>query len=94
MANTVERSTYSSHSTTGSSSRFDTADVGGVQQRAQAVAHHHDFARTALIPHERSPINPVHLRDGEGRADFLTMNYHDAYGVPGVVTRMFNNYAR
>ena len=25
-------------------------------------------------------------------ADFLTMNYHDAYGVPGVVTRMFNNY--
>ena len=20
------------------------------------------------------------------------MNYHDAYGVPGVVTRMFNNY--
>ena len=25
-------------------------------------------------------------------ADFLTMNYHDAYGIPGVVTRMFNNY--
>jgi dTDP-glucose 4,6-dehydratase len=25
-------------------------------------------------------------------ADFLTMNYHDAYGLPGVVTRMFNNY--
>jgi dTDP-glucose 4,6-dehydratase len=25
-------------------------------------------------------------------ADFLTMNYHDAFGVPGVVTRMFNNY--
>jgi dTDP-D-glucose 4,6-dehydratase len=20
------------------------------------------------------------------------MNYHDAFGVPGVVTRMFNNY--
>src|SRR5204862_5923159 len=25
-------------------------------------------------------------------ADFLTMNYHDAFGLPGVVTRMFNNY--
>ena len=25
-------------------------------------------------------------------ADFLTMNYHDAYAIPGVVTRMFNNY--
>jgi dTDP-glucose 4,6-dehydratase len=25
-------------------------------------------------------------------ADFLTMNYHDAFGVPGIVTRMFNNY--
>ena len=25
-------------------------------------------------------------------ADFLTMNYHDAYGVPGVVTEQFNNY--
>jgi dTDP-glucose 4,6-dehydratase len=25
-------------------------------------------------------------------ADFLTMNYFDAYGLPGVVTRMFNNY--
>jgi dTDP-glucose 4,6-dehydratase len=25
-------------------------------------------------------------------ADFLTMNYHDAFGIPGVVTRMFNNY--
>src|SRR4029453_5409104 len=25
-------------------------------------------------------------------ADFLTMNYHDAFGLPTVVTRMFNNY--
>ena len=25
-------------------------------------------------------------------ADFLTMNYFDAFGIPGVVTRMFNNY--
>ena len=25
-------------------------------------------------------------------ADFLTMNYFDAFDIPGVVTRMFNNY--
>ena len=25
-------------------------------------------------------------------ADFLTVNFHDAYGVPAVVTRMFNTY--
>lgn len=25
-------------------------------------------------------------------ADFLTMNYHDAYGRPGFTARMFNNH--
>ncbi len=46
-----------------------------------------------LILHERSPINPKSIyATAKVAADFLTMNYHDAYGVPGVVTRMFNNY--
>jgi len=75
--------------------KFDTAgtseEYGNVRE---AVAHHHDFDEDgALILHERSPINPTSVyATSKVAADFLTMNYHDAYGVPGVVTRMFNNY--
>ena len=60
----------------------------------EAVAHQHDFdADGGLILHERSPINPKSVyATAKVAADFLTMNYHDAFGVPGVVTRMFNNY--
>jgi dTDP-glucose 4,6-dehydratase len=75
--------------------KFDTAgtseEYGNVRE---AVAHHHDFdAEGGLILHERSPINPKSVyATAKVAADFLTMNYHDAYGIPGVVTRMFNNY--
>jgi dTDP-glucose 4,6-dehydratase len=75
--------------------KFDTAgtseEYGNVRE---AVAHHHDYSDDgALILHERSPINPKSIyATAKVAADFLTMNYHDAYGVPGVVTRMFNNY--
>jgi dTDP-glucose 4,6-dehydratase len=75
--------------------KFDTAgtseEYGNVRE---AVAHHHDFDEAgALILHERSPINPKSVyATSKVAADFLTMNYHDAFGVPGVVTRMFNNY--
>jgi dTDP-glucose 4,6-dehydratase len=75
--------------------KFDTAgtseEYGNVHE---AVAHQHDFdERDELILHERSPINPKSIyATAKVAADFLTMNYHDAYGVPGVVTRMFNNY--
>ena len=75
--------------------KFDTAgtseEYGNVRE---SVAHHHDFdERGGLILHERSPINPKSIyATAKVAADFLTMNYHDAYGVPGVVTRMFNNY--
>jgi dTDP-glucose 4,6-dehydratase len=75
--------------------KFDTAgtseEYGNVRE---AVAHHHDFDEDGgLILHERSPINPKSIyATSKVAADFLTMNYHDAYGVPGVVTRMFNNY--
>jgi len=60
----------------------------------EAVAHQHDFdVDGAVVFHERSPINPKSIyATTKVAADFLTMNYHDAYGVPGVVTRMFNNY--
>jgi len=75
--------------------KFDTAgtseEYGNVRE---AVAHQHDFDDAGgLILHERSPINPKSIyATAKVAADFLTMNYHDAYGVPGVVTRMFNNY--
>jgi dTDP-glucose 4,6-dehydratase len=75
--------------------KFDTAgtseEYGNVRE---AVAHHHDFDQEGgLILHERSPINPMSVyATSKVAADFLTMNYYDAYGVPGVVTRMFNNY--
>ena len=75
--------------------KFDTAgtseEYGNVHE---AVAHQHDFDRDGgLILHERSPINPKSIyATSKVAADFLTMNYHDAFGVPGVVTRMFNNY--
>jgi len=75
--------------------KFDTAgtseEYGNVRE---SVAHHHDFdAAGGLILHERSPINPKSIyATAKVAADFLTMNYHDAFGIPGVVTRMFNNY--
>src|SRR5215207_10962474 len=75
--------------------KFDTAgtseEYGNVRE---SVAHHHDYDEAGgLILHERSPINPKSIyATAKVAADFLTMNYHDAFGVPGVVTRMFNNY--
>ena len=75
--------------------KFDTAgtseEYGNVNED---VRHHHNFdEQGALILHERSPINPKSIyATSKVAADFLTMNYYDAYGVPGVVTRMFNNY--
>lgn len=75
--------------------KFDTAgtseEYGNVHED---VRHQHDFDELGgLILHERSPINPKSIyATAKVAADFLTMNYHDAYGVPGVVTRMFNNY--
>src|SRR5262245_61361790 len=74
--------------------KFDTAgtseEYGNVRE---SVAHQHDFDDLgSLILHERSPINPKSVyATAKVAADFLTMNYHDAYGVPGIVTRMFNN---
>ena len=75
--------------------KFDTAgtseEYGNVRD---AVAHHHDYDDLGgLILHERSPLNPKSIyATSKVAADFLTMNYHDAYGVPALVTRMFNNY--
>src|SRR6478735_4478199 len=75
--------------------KFDTAgtseEYGNVHE---AVTHQHDYDDAGgLILHERPPINPKSIyATAKVAADFLTMNYFDAFGVPGVVTRMFNNY--
>jgi dTDP-glucose 4,6-dehydratase len=75
--------------------KFDTAgtseEYGNVKE---AVADQHDFdEHGGLILHERSPINPKSIyATSKVAADFFTMNYHDAFGIPAVVTRMFNNY--
>ncbi len=75
--------------------KFDTAgtseEYGNVRE---AVTDHHSFDEEGgLILHERSPLNPKSIyATSKVAADFLTMNYHDAFGLPGVVTRMFNNY--
>jgi dTDP-glucose 4,6-dehydratase len=75
--------------------KFDTAgtseEYGNVNP---TVEHHHDFhEKGGVILSERSPINPKSIyATSKLAADFLTMNYFDAYGLPGVTTRMFNNY--
>ena len=75
--------------------KFDTAGTSEEYGNPRAsVSHHHDFDEGGgLILHERSPINPKSIyATSKVAADFLTMNYFDAFGLPGVVTRMFNNY--
>ncbi len=60
----------------------------------ETVRDHHSWDEDGgLILHERSPINPKSIyATSKVAADFLTMNYYDAFGLPAIVTRMFNNY--
>lgn len=75
--------------------KFDTAgtseEYGNVNED---VRHHHDFHENgSVILHERSPLNPKSVyATSKMASDFLTMNFYDAYRLPGVTTRMFNNY--
>ena len=65
--------------------KFDTAGTSEEYGNPrESVAHHHDFDPDGgLILHERSPINPKSIyATAKVAADFLTMNYHDAFGVP------------
>lgn len=46
-----------------------------------------------LILDERSPLNPQSIyATSKVATDFLTKNFYAAYGLPTIVTRMFNNY--
>ena len=97
MANTSARSTCSSRSSTGASSWRSSTRPAPRRSTATSATTSPTTTRSttpaALILHERSPINPKSIyATAKVAADFLTMNYHDAFGLPGVVTRMFNNY--
>jgi dTDP-glucose 4,6-dehydratase len=75
--------------------RLDTAgsseEYGNV--RADVHEHYRFTSDGALLLDERSPVNPQSVyATSKVAADFLTRNYHAAYGLPTVVTRMFNNY--
>ena len=74
--------------------QFDTAGTSEEYGNVRDGRDHHDFDDAGgLILHERSPINPKSIyATSKVAADFLTMNYFDAFGIPGVVTRMFNHY--
>jgi dTDP-glucose 4,6-dehydratase len=75
--------------------KFDTAGTSEEYGNPREIVreHHSWDPDGGLILHERSPINPKSIyATAKVAADFLTMNYFDAYGVPGIVTRMFNNY--
>lgn len=72
-------------------------DTAGTSEEYGNVHHdfteQHEYRDGALLLHERSPLNPKSIyATAKVAADFLTMNYFDAYGLPTVTTRMFNNY--
>jgi dTDP-glucose 4,6-dehydratase len=74
---------------------FDTAgtseEYGNVHE-AHREQHRIDEHGRPLFS-EWSPLNPKSVyATSKVAADFLTLNYFDAYDIPTVVTRMFNNY--
>jgi dTDP-glucose 4,6-dehydratase len=75
--------------------KFDTAGTSeeyGNVDRQMADKHEYDDEGRVLLS-ERSPVNPKSVyATAKLASDFLTMNYADAYGVPGVTPRMVNNY--
>jgi len=75
--------------------KFDTAgtseEYGNIKDEMKDKHETGDDGRVLLS--ERSPVNPTSVyATSKLAADFLTMNYHDAYDLPTVTTRMFNNY--
>ncbi len=47
----------------------------------------------SVLLDEVSPLNPKSVyATSKVAADFLTRNFYDAYGIPVVVSRMFNNF--
>jgi len=67
-------------------------EYGNVRQDMLA-AYQFDAQGGGVILSEASPLNPKSIYGTSKVAeDFIARNYHAAYGLPCVVTRMFNNY--
>lgn len=74
---------------------FDTAGTSEVYGSVEdGREDEHDFRRDGgVVFSEGSPVNPSSVyATSKLAAEFLAMNYHDAYGLPAVTARMFNNY--
>ncbi|ELZ23694.1 dTDP-glucose 4-6-dehydratase [Halosimplex carlsbadense 2-9-1] len=75
--------------------KIDTAgtseEYGNIKDEMEEKHEFQEDGRVLLS--ERSPVNPTSIyATSKLAADFLTMNFHDGYGLPTVTTRMFNNY--
>lgn len=75
--------------------KFDTAgsseEYGNVNPELRSS--YRFGADGGLLLDATSPLNPQSVyATSKIAADFLTRNYHAAYGLPALVTRMFNNY--
>ena len=75
--------------------RLDTA--GSSEEYGNVINETRDHYRFdesgGLILDETSPVNPQSVyATSKVAADWLTRNFFRSYGVPTVVTRMFNNY--
>lgn len=74
--------------------KFDTAgsseEYGNISEEMRA---HYRLDGQGLVLDERSPVNPQSIyATSKLAADFLSRSFFQAYGLPVVVTRMFNNY--
>jgi len=66
-------------------------EYGNVPEAIKEMYRFDEHGRPVF--HEWAPLNPKSIyATSKVGADFLTLNYFDAYGIPTVVTRMFNNY--
>jgi dTDP-glucose 4,6-dehydratase len=75
--------------------RFDYAgsseEYGSFDASRAADYRRHESG--SILLNESSPLNPKSVyATSKVAADFLCRNYFDAYGIPVVVTRMFNNF--
>lgn len=75
--------------------RLDTA--GSSEEYGNVLEHvrsHYRFDEGGgLILDEASPVNPQSVyATSKVAADWLTRDFFHAYGIPTIVTRMFNNY--
>lgn len=74
--------------------KFDTAgsseEYGNISEE---MRQQYRLDSQGLILDERSPVNPISVyATSKLAADFLSRSFFQAYGLPVVVTRMFNNY--